>query len=370
MSEARSFLCIHPHGEMYGSDRTFLQAVEGLRALRPDARITVIVPIQGLLADRLRLVADVRVEPMFALRRAQLASLPSLMIRLISRVHAARRLMNQHDVTYINTIVALDYILASRLARSPAVIHVHELPTGATRTAFSMILRAAKARFVFISHAVRQAFPSLSDKRSSVVWNGTAPRDGIPDNRSEAMLNLLLIGRFNRWKGHRLLLEAIGRLPPGTLEKLRVRFVGSAFRGQESIAQEIAQTIAGAELSDIVEMCPFDPDPTRHYAWANIVVVPSTEPEPFGLVAIEAMAAGRPVIAAGHGGLKEIVDDGQTGALFKPNDPADLAATIGRYVTGERDPVRDGIAARARFLAVFREDRYKDQIATAIDTAR
>ncbi len=369
MSGGRSFLCIHPHGEMYGSDRTFLQAVEGLRERCPEARITVIVPIQGLLADRLRRVADVRVEPMFALRRAQLSSLPSLLIRLASRVHAARRLMNQHDVTYINTIVALDYILASRLARSPAVIHVHELPTGATRTAFSIILRTARARFVFISHAVRQAFPGLSDRRSSIVWNGTAPRDGIADNQPEEIINLLLIGRFNRWKGHRLLLEAIGQLPPAIRTKLRVRFVGSAFRGQESIAQEIAQTIISAGLSDIVEMCSFDPDPTKHYAWANIVVVPSTEPEPFGLVAIEAMAAGRPVIAAGHGGLKEIVEDGQTGALFKPNDPEGLAAAIRRYVTGDSNAVKDGMAARARFLAFFREDRYKDQIATVIDAA-
>ncbi len=369
MSEPRSFLCIHPHGEMYGSDRTFLQAVEGLRARCPDAQITAIVPIDGLLASRLRSVAEVRVEPMFALRRAQLARLPALLVRLTSSVLAARRLMNRYDVTYINTIVALDYILASRLARSPAVIHVHELPNGVTRTAFSAILRAARAQFVFISHAVREAFPNLPERRGTVVWNGTATRDAIANNRRGGTLNVLLIGRFNRWKGHGLLLEALSQLPIDVRMRLRVRFVGSAFRGQEAIAHDIAQMIEEKGLKDIVEMCHFDPDPSPHYAWSNVVVVPSTKPEPFGLVAIEAMAAGRAVIAAGHGGLTEIVEDGRTGMVFAPNDPAALAEAIRRYAMDERDAVQEGAAAHGRFLAFFREDRYKDAIATVIDTA-
>lgn len=60
----------------------------------------------------------------------------------------------------------------------------------------------------------------------------------------------------------------------------------------------------------------------------DIAVVPSTEPEPFGLVALEAMAAKKPVIAANCGGLKEIVIDQETGVLFEPRNSYALADAI------------------------------------------
>jgi len=56
------------------------------------------------------------------------------------------------------------------------------------------------------------------------------------------------------------------------------------------------------------------------FANSDIVVIPSQWPEPFGIVAVEAMASGKPVIASRVGGLKEIVEDGKTGFLFDPLD--------------------------------------------------
>lgn len=85
-------------------------------------------------------------------------------------------------------------------------------------------------------------------------------------------------------------------------------------------------------------------------AWphAAVAVVPSVWPEPFGMVAVEAMAAGVPVVASATGGLVDIVEDGVTGLLVGPGDPAALAAATRRLVDNPGDARRMGRAGAAR----------------------
>lgn len=79
---------------------------------------------------------------------------------------------------------------------------------------------------------------------------------------------------------------------------------------------------------------------------ASMAIVPSVWEEPFGIVALEAMAAGRPVVASRVGGLAEVVDDGVTGVLVTPADPAALAAGIQRLLDDAELRSRLGAAAR------------------------
>ena len=78
-------------------------------------------------------------------------------------------------------------------------------------------------------------------------------------------------------------------------------------------------------------------------AAADVAVVPSIY-EPFGFVALEAMALGSPLVAARTGGLAEIVEEGRTGWLFTPGDPSSLAAVVGEVLAHPRE-------ARARVAA-------------------
>lgn len=85
-------------------------------------------------------------------------------------------------------------------------------------------------------------------------------------------------------------------------------------------------------------------------AWphAAVAVVPSVWPEPFGMVAVEAMTAGVPVVASATGGLVDIVDDGVTGLLVPPGDAAALAAAVRKLVDNPDEARRLGRAAAAR----------------------
>jgi len=84
----------------------------------------------------------------------------------------------------------------------------------------------------------------------------------------------------------------------------------------------------------------------RLYAGADICVVPSVWREPFCIAAVEAMAAGKPVVASRAGGLADIVEDGVTGILVDPGEPAALAAGISRLLADPSLRVRMGQAGR------------------------
>ena len=79
-------------------------------------------------------------------------------------------------------------------------------------------------------------------------------------------------------------------------------------------------------MGERLRVLGFRDDVDRILGAADVVVVPSKRPDPLPNSAIEAAAAGVPVVAAAHGGLPEIVRDGETGVLVPPGDPAALAA--------------------------------------------
>jgi len=91
-------------------------------------------------------------------------------------------------------------------------------------------------------------------------------------------------------------------------------------------------------------------DVLRAWAHCAIAVVPSRWPEPCPLVALEAMAAGRPLVASAVGGLPDLVVDGTTGILVPPGDVSALRASIVELLTEPERCARMGRAARQRAL--------------------
>jgi glycosyltransferase involved in cell wall biosynthesis len=88
-------------------------------------------------------------------------------------------------------------------------------------------------------------------------------------------------------------------------------------------------------------------------ARASVVIAPSRARETFGLVLVEAMAAGVPAVAAGHGGFVDIVDHGVTGLLHRPDDAESLAECIDRILGDEGYGITLGRRARARYEERF-----------------
>ena len=189
----------------------------------------------------------------------------------------------------------------------------------------------------------------LDGERVAVIPNGIDPADLVPVADLVAVRArfarpgqrlVLLAGRLVYEKGFQLALEAL----PGLIDRLGdVRFVVAGSGTHEASLREQAERLGLLQHGVFLGWVE---DPLLHslYRVADLCVVPSIY-EPFGLVALEAMASGCPCLVADTGGLREVVPWGIAGLRFRSGDPESLGATAERLLVDET--LRDRLVARA-----------------------
>ncbi|MDY7077657.1 MAG: glycosyltransferase [Chloroflexota bacterium] len=180
---------------------------------------------------------------------------------------------------------------------------------------------------------------------------------------------ILFVGRIEPLKGIDNLLQAIAQIVesrPELCEGLCVPIVGGdpdRIRQDDEMVrlQELREELG---IGDIVTFLGAkDQDTLQHYYSAAEMVVMPSDYESFGMVALEAMACGTPVVASDVGGLSFLVKDGRTGYRVPARDPNALAAKITRLLTNEG--VRRRIGQRAACWAeTYAWDHIADQIET------
>ncbi|MGY0056757.1 glycosyltransferase [Streptomyces sp. LZ34] len=189
----------------------------------------------------------------------------------------------------------------------------------------------------------------------------------VPDpgaRRAGAGEHLLFLGRLAEAKGVRLLMAAWdGIAADGGVG------VPLVIAGAGPLEPEVTAWAAGRD--DVRYVGLYDPAQCRQAIARSVAVVaPSMSLETFGLVVAEAMAAGVPAVAAGHGAFVELVEEGVTGLLHRPGEAASLASCL-RRITAEPDRNREmGQAARRRYEQGFSPavglERLVDEYRTAI----
>jgi glycogen synthase len=189
----------------------------------------------------------------------------------------------------------------------------------------------------------------LDESKIAVIPNGIDPMDlqpvdDLPTLRARFAAPddqlVLLVGRLVYEKGFQLALEAL----PGLIERVgNVRFL---FAGSGTHEAELKAQAEALGLLEHGTFLGWIGDDVLHslYRIADLTVVPSIY-EPFGLVALEAMASGCPCIVADTGGLREVVPNERVGLRFRARDPQSLAEMVERVLTDE--VLRDKLVAEA-----------------------
>ncbi|HOY86673.1 MAG TPA: glycosyltransferase family 4 protein [Methylotenera sp.] len=382
----------HQSSDMYGSDKILLYVAEGMQ--KSGAQVVVLLPDEGPITREFSTRGiEYHTLPMLKLTRARFSpkGLFNLALEIKPALQAYDKVFGERkvDIVHSNTLAVLGGALWSFSRKVPHLWHVHEIiehPWVAAKL-FPILLKMFADHVVCNSNATYQwlakVLPSLT-KKMTVIWNGVSTPATIDEIKvaelykhyhpQGARLAIGLVGRINRLKGHSLLLEAAEILHIKGLNDFSVIFTGSAPSGQEHFELQLKERIAQSPIRNRVQLLGYSKDVWPSYAALDIICVPSTEPESFGLVAAEAMAIGRPVIASHSGGLIEIVQDGVTGFTFTPRDSQALAIAIEKLLNNDALRINMGKVSKSRFEAEFTlnklTDRFLATFLKVIDTQK
>jgi glycosyltransferase involved in cell wall biosynthesis len=239
------------------------------------------------------------------------------------------------DIVYCNSLKS-DIIggIAARLARKKVVWHIHDrisadyLPSIAVKI-FGLLMRTIPTHLVAISQSVAETLP-VPQSKVSVVHNGIRidelPKGAKPPFGDESPV-FALIGRISPWKGQDVFLDA-AKIVHEKYPHVRFQIVGDALFGENEFKSKVLQQCHDLGLDECVSWLGFRSDVPQIMAEVDCVVHASTLGEPFGMVIIEAMWAGRPIIATNGGGVPEIVTNGKDGLLVPMKDSPAMAEAM------------------------------------------
>ena len=257
---------------------------------------------------------------------------------------ASVALADRLRVPYVTTIHATEHGRHQGWVQNPPQSHIHSVERDMAHRADALIVCS-----YYMRGHVADIF-NVDERRVAVIPNGVDPSDLQPSGDLQALRSefaapqeklVLLVGRLVYEKGFQLALDAL----PGVIEKVgNVRFLVAGSGTHEAELKAQAQRLG---LSEHGTFLGWIGDDVLHslYRIADLCVVPSIY-EPFGLVALEAMACGCPCIVADTGGLREVVPVGErVGLRFNGGDAEHLGVMVERLLVD--DQLRDRLVTEA-----------------------
>jgi glycosyltransferase involved in cell wall biosynthesis len=368
---ARTVLFLHSSAGLYGADRDLLGLATGLDPERYNP--LVVLPERGELAPELEEAGiETIARPLAVLRRGLLGprGLAATAARLAADRRQLGRLVRERRpaLVHANTSVVLAAQPVARAAGIPCVVHVREIYEGAVPGPLWQLLRRRLLRadaLVCVSRATAEQFGGAP--HVSAIHTGLgrvpepAPRDsaraelGLPADR----FVIAVLGRVNAWKGQDVLAAAIDEPPLEEIGAIGL-VAGDAYPGSERYERALAGR------GERLRLLGFRGDVETVLGAADAVAVPSTKPDPLPNSALEAAAAGLPVVASSLGGLPEILRHRETGLLVEPRS-LPLARALRELADDPELGRRLGSAAAADVRERFGLDRMLAEVQALYD---
>lgn len=300
---------------------------------------------------------------------------PHRMVRAVFRIASIAR---QAKVDAVLSWMGKPHLYASPaalLARRTPVWFQHATPSRARLLDWIIHLLPAKA-ILACSHEVEQAERAFwPRRRTRVVFPGVdlnrfdpAKLPSMHEARRQCGLPehgplIGIVGRLQRWKGIHVLIQAM----PAVLQRYpdaHCVVVGGEHELEPDYAAYLRDQITTLGLSEQVILAGLQKN-VPVWMQAADVMVHASDREPFGIVVLEAMALGKPVVAGDQGGPRTIITPDRNGLLAPYGDSAAIAAAICRYLAEPSLASSVGQAARQRALE-FSTSRYANHVVAAV----
>ena len=382
-------VCVTTSAALGGAETSLLTLLGALRVIEPSWELTVVAPADGPLLDKCRAAgigaANVPYPAAMASLGETSAAQPGARtpvgIRRMSHVlrttavlwpylRRLRRELRGRQATIVHSNGIKAHV-ATSLARPRGVRlvwHLHEYIR--SRPSTVRVLRplarrptAIVANSDSVADDVRVAFGRSSvlhrihNAVDTSVFSPNGPALDLPSLANlpgnVGCIRFGLVASFGRWKGHDVFLEAIARLSAN--HRVRAYVIGGAVYqtvGSQWSVDELKARAAQLGIADLVGFTGHVADVAAALRALDIVVHASTNPEPFGMVIAEAMAAARAVVAVRAGGSSELFEDEVDALGHRMGDAEDLARQLERLVIS---PVlRQSLGESARRSALRR----------------
>ena len=285
--------------------------------------------------------------------------------RLLGGVWRRWRFLRRERIALLHlnnspSVTFQDWLPAARLAGIPCITHARG-NVFVPRRRWQRLLITRYDRVLPISRAIAADVRAtgIAESRITLVHDGvdleafrarlSRPPEAVRAELGVAPGTLLvaMVGHLRWWKGQREVLEALALLTPAERDRLLVVFVGDVAPAERDYREGLERRIGELGLERCARLLGRRDDVPDLMRAADVVLHASTVPEPFGLVVVEALALGRPVIASRFGGPADIVTP-ETGVAVDPTAPVELAAAL-RALAGDRAArVRIGAAGAER----------------------
>lgn len=277
-------------------------------------------------------------------------------------------LKNKIDIVHLNNSLnsGLQWTLAAKILGKKSVIHHrvhHEVKT------FQSKMHKLIGAYVFcVSECIKKTLieAGFPEKNLFVLYDTIEQdiKNGKEENgekiRQEFKVPfektlIVMVGNLQRWKGQLVLIEAL-HLLKNRYRNFHCLLVGDSSPKQKDAIKylkEIKTLIHILELKEDITLTGHRQDVPEILNACDIFVHASTFPEPYGLVVLEAMRAGKPIIATNQGGPTEMIIDEKTGFLIEPNIPNLLSEKLDILCRNKQLRNSFGIKAKERFVKKF-----------------
>ena len=366
----KTILYLHAGAEMYGADKILLELVSGLDKTK--FKPIVILPTDGVLREKLEEAnISVHVISYPILRRKYFN--PKGIIEYVSNYKSKSddiiRFLDQNnikvDLIHVNTLAVLEGIRLKKKLNVPLYWHIHEIITHPKiiNNFLCWCVNRYSDKAIVVSGPVKKHLinSGVNSQKIKVIHNGIDSGIFSPDVKSNYLykewniptnaIKVGMIGRVNNWKGQGDFLEALAPLLD-KFDNLYLFIIGSAFEGQEWRVNNLKEKITTLPHNNRIIYSEFRKDNYAVEHFFDILILPSTSPDPLPTVVLETMGCGRAIIGYAHGGITEMVKDQYNGRLVSPLDKDSLRKAVENCII-DKKYIKWGENSRKRLLENF-----------------